>query len=48
MYFENVGGKVFEAVLPLLNTFARVPVCGLVSSYNLTELRRDPTAPDCS
>ena len=43
VYFENVGGKVFEAVLPLLNTFARVPVCGLVSSYNLTEL---PPGPD--
>ena len=28
LYFENVGGKVFDAVLPLLNTFARVPVCG--------------------
>ena len=36
--FENVGGKVFDAVLPLLNTFARVPVCGLVAHYNATEL----------
>ncbi|MHC9083888.1 NADP-dependent oxidoreductase [Luteimonas sp. RIT-PG2_3] len=34
VYFENVGGKVFDAVLPLLNDFARVPVCGTVSSYN--------------
>ena len=34
VYFENVGGIVFEAVLPLLNTFARVPICGLVSGYN--------------
>jgi NADPH-dependent curcumin reductase CurA len=33
VYFENVGGKVFEAVLPLLNTHARVPVCGLISQY---------------
>ncbi|MRB78895.1 zinc-binding dehydrogenase, partial [Bacillus thuringiensis] len=31
VYYENVGGKVFDAVLPLLNTAARVPVCGLVS-----------------
>ncbi|MBV9238514.1 MAG: NADP-dependent oxidoreductase [Xanthobacteraceae bacterium] len=38
VYFENVGGAVFEAVLPLLNPFARVPVCGLVSTYNATEL----------
>ncbi|MCM1011204.1 MULTISPECIES: NADP-dependent oxidoreductase [unclassified Brevibacterium] len=43
VYFENVGGKVLEAVVPLLNPFARVPVCGLVSSYNLTEL---PPGPD--
>ncbi|GAA1630573.1 MULTISPECIES: NADP-dependent oxidoreductase [Brevibacterium] len=43
VYFENVGGKVLEAVVPLLNPFARVPVCGLVSSYNLTEL---PAGPD--
>lgn len=34
IYFENVGGKVFDAVFPLLNTAARVPVCGLVSTYN--------------
>jgi len=31
VYFENVGGKVLYAVLPLLNAFARVPVCGVVS-----------------
>ncbi len=34
VYFENVGGKVFEAVFPLLNAFARIPVCGLISEYN--------------
>ena len=38
VYFENVGGAVFDAVLPLLNTSARVPVCGLISQYNATEL----------
>ena len=38
IYFENVGGAVFDAVLPLLNTFARVPVCGLIAHYNATEL----------
>ena len=32
-YFENVGGKVFEAVLPLLNPRARISLCGLVSQY---------------
>jgi NADPH-dependent curcumin reductase len=34
VYFENVGGAVFEAVFPLLNNFARVPVCGLIAQYN--------------
>jgi NADPH-dependent curcumin reductase CurA len=38
VYFENVGGAVFDAVLPLLNTKARIPVCGLVSQYNSTGL----------
>jgi NADPH-dependent curcumin reductase CurA len=38
VYFENVGGALFEAVFPLLNDFARVPVCGQIASYNLTEL----------
>jgi NADPH-dependent curcumin reductase CurA len=42
VYFENVGGAVFDAVLPLLNTFARLPVCGLVSAYNATELPAEP------
>jgi hypothetical protein len=34
VYFENVGGAVLEAVLPLLNARARVPVCGLIAYYN--------------
>jgi NADPH-dependent curcumin reductase CurA len=37
VYFENVGGAVFEAVFPLFNFFARMPVCGLVAQYNATE-----------
>jgi NADPH-dependent curcumin reductase CurA len=36
VYFENVGGAIWQAVLPLLNDFARVPVCGLVAQYNGT------------
>jgi NADPH-dependent curcumin reductase len=43
VYFEKVGGAVWDAVLPLLNDFARVPVCGLVANYSLTEL---PPGPD--
>ena len=42
VYFENVGGKVLEAVLPLLNDFARVPVCGLISRYNSTDAGGGP------
>jgi NADPH-dependent curcumin reductase len=36
VYFENVGGKVLEAVLPLLRDNARIPLCGVISSYNVT------------
>ena len=35
-YFENVGGAVFAAVLPLLNSQARISLCGLVSQYGAT------------
>ncbi len=43
IYFENVGGKVFDAVLPLLKPKARIPVCGLIAQYNATEA---PSGPD--
>lgn len=43
VYFENVGGSSWEAVMPLLNNFARVPVCGLIAHYNQTSL---PPGPD--
>ncbi len=42
IYYENVGGKVFDAVWPLLNSAARVPVCGVVSQYNATEQAQGP------
>ena len=42
VYFENVGGAVWDAVFPLLNFFARVPVCGLIAQYNATELPAGP------
>ena len=45
VYFENVGGAVWDAVLPRLNTYARVPVCGLAATYNATKL---PEGPDRS
>ncbi len=43
VYFESVGGAVFDAVLPLLNAKARIPVCGLIAHYNDTAL---PPGPD--
>jgi NADPH-dependent curcumin reductase CurA len=43
VYFESVGGAVFDAVLPLLNVAARIPLCGLIAHYNDTAL---PPGPD--
>jgi NADPH-dependent curcumin reductase CurA len=34
VYYENVGGVVFDSVLPLLNARARIPLCGLIANYN--------------
>ena len=45
VYFENVGGAVWDAVVPLLNVHARVPLCGLIAQYNATGL---PAGPDRS
>ena len=41
-YFENVGGAVQEAVFDLLNPFARVAMCGMVSQYNEAEFPPGP------
>ncbi|ANS43561.1 NADP-dependent oxidoreductase [Serratia inhibens] len=43
IYYENVGGAVFDAVMPLLNARARIPVCGIIAHYNATGL---PDGPD--
>lgn len=37
VYYDNVGGEIADAVYPLLNKFARIPVCGAISSYNKEE-----------
>ena len=42
IYFENVGGEISDAVFPLLNNFARIPVCGAISSYNKEQLDVGP------
>jgi NADPH-dependent curcumin reductase CurA len=43
IYFENVGGAVFAAVLRVLNRGARIPLCGMISEYNTTT---DPGGPN--
>jgi NADPH-dependent curcumin reductase CurA len=43
VYFENVGGEILDAVLPQMNVFGRIPVCGLISAYNATEPVPGPT-----
>ena len=35
IYYENVGGKTLEAVIGLMNPFGRIPVCGMISWYDL-------------
>ncbi|KAH9614549.1 hypothetical protein KSS87_002704 [Heliosperma pusillum] len=37
IYFENVGGKMLDAVLVNMRLHGRIPVCGLISQYNLVE-----------
>jgi NADPH-dependent curcumin reductase len=37
VYFENVGGEILDAVLANINLHARIPLCGLISSYNATK-----------
>jgi NADPH-dependent curcumin reductase CurA len=37
VYFDNVGGDVLDAVLPHMNAFSRIPLCGLISQYSATE-----------
>jgi NADPH-dependent curcumin reductase len=34
VYFENVGGRVFEAVFDTMNAHGRIPVCGTIAEYN--------------
>jgi hypothetical protein len=42
VYFENVGGAVLDAVLTLINVNARIPLCGLISQYNVTQAPAGP------
>ncbi len=42
VYFDNVGGAVTDAVIPLLNTHARLAICGQISQYNLEKQEQGP------
>ena len=42
IYFENVGGAVLDAVWPRLNTFSRVPICGQIAQYQMSERPAGP------
>ncbi|CAH2080585.1 unnamed protein product [Thlaspi arvense] len=41
IYFENVGGKMLEAVLNHVNKYARIPLCGMISDYNTPWTERE-------
>jgi NADPH-dependent curcumin reductase CurA len=43
IYFENVGGRVFAAILRVINRGARIPLCGMIAEYNATA---DPGGPN--
>jgi NADPH-dependent curcumin reductase CurA len=40
--FENVGGDVLDAILPQMNVFGRVALCGMISGYNATRAVAGP------
>ena len=42
VYFDNVGGEISDAVFSLINTRARVSICGQISQYNLEKPEMGP------
>ena len=46
VYFENIGGRVLDAVIPILNRGARISISGYISLYNEDRTTRAPTPID--
>ncbi|KPA23134.1 NADPH-dependent curcumin reductase [Shimia sp. SK013] len=44
IYFENVGGKILDAVLPMMNPHGRIPLCGMIAWYNAGALGAEASA----
>ena len=42
VYFDNVGGEISDAAFRLINTRARIPICGQISQYNLEKAEMAP------
>ncbi len=42
VYFDNVGGEITDAVFRLINTKARISICGQISQYNLEKMEMGP------
>ena len=42
IYFDNVGGEISDAVVPLLNDYSRIPLCGQISLYNDSRIAVGP------
>lgn len=42
VYFDNVGGEVSDAIIPLINRYARIVLCGQISLYNSTSMPMGP------
>lgn len=42
VYFDNVGGSISDAVLSLINKYARISVCGQISVYNSERVDMGP------
>lgn len=40
--FENVGGEVFDTILPQMNVFGRIALCGTISTYTATSAPPGP------